>query len=183
MDHKFMENLVTKAKAGDNSAVLELLEEFTPFIMNAARKIYILNWDYEDLLQLGRLSFLKAINMYDGAGSFSFPAYAVNAVRKNYYNEIRKAASKDYVLDMDTLCSLPAKDNTEDLLIQKETERLLHECLKLLSKEDFELMDWYYFRGLGIKEYAKARCLPYNLVVKRKQRILQRLREMMLRII
>ena len=179
MDHKLMENLVIQAKAGDKSAALELLEEFMPFIMNAARKIYIRNWDFEDMVQLGRVSFLKAIDMYNTAGSFSFPAYAVNAVRKNYYNEIRRAASRDYVLDMETLTSLPATDNTEEFLIRKETERLLHECLQLLSKEDSELLDWYYFQKLGIKEYAKARCLPYNLVVKRKQRILQRLKKMM----
>jgi len=179
MDHKLMEELVIRAKAGDSAAAMELLEEFTPFILNAARKIYIQNCDFEDLAQLGRLSFLKAICMYDNTGNFCFPAYAVNAVRKNYYNEIRKALSRDYVLDMEMLCSLPSKENVEGFLINKETETQLHKCLKLLSKEDFELIHWYYFRGLGIKEYAKARCLPYNLVVKRKQRILQRLKKMM----
>ncbi|MHC1719507.1 MAG: sigma-70 family RNA polymerase sigma factor [Clostridiaceae bacterium] len=180
MDHKLMEELLIRAKDGDNSAVLELLEEFTPFILNCARKIYIQNWDFEDMAQLGRLSFLKAIDMYDTSVTFCFPAYAVNAVRKNYYNEIRKAASRDYVLDMDRLYSLPSAENTEEVLIRKETVTQLNKCLELLSADEKALIDWYYFRGLSIKEYANILGLPYNLLVKRKQRILQRLKNMML---
>lgn len=180
MDHKLMEKLVEKAKNGDSEAAMELLLEFSPFIQNSARKIYIQNHDFEDMVQIGRLSFLKALEMYDNSGGFSFPAYAVNAVKNNYRNEIRKAASTEYVCDTEKLCQIPSDENMENNFIKKETANILRECLRHIPKEDMDLIDWYYFKGLSIKEYAAVHGLPYNLVVKKKQRILKRLKKLML---
>jgi len=179
MDHKLMEELVRKSREGDPVAAQSLLEDFTPFIISTARKLYIANHDLEDLIQIGRLSFLTALRKYDTGRDFCFPAYAVNAVKNNFHHLIRKAAEKNYEPDSSVLEGLPSGVDIEEEFLKNETSAFLLQSLKKLPAEDRELIYWFYFRSCSIKEYAEANSLTYNSVVKKKQRILRRLRTLM----
>lgn len=179
MDHRLMEELVKKSKDGDRAASLRLLEDFTPFIISTARRLYITGHDLEDLIQIGRLSFLTALYRYDTDREFCFPAYAVNAVRNNYHHLIRKAAEKNFEPGSSALENLTSGEDIEEEYIRRESSALLAQHLGSLTAGDRHLIDWFYFRGGSIKEYADATGQTYNSVVKRKQRILGRLRQAM----
>jgi len=180
MDHKLMEELVSKAREGDSDASLKLLEDFTPFIVSTARKLYIVNHDLEDLIQIGRLSFLTALVRYDTSREFCFPAYAVNAVRNNFYHLIRKASEKNFEPGSSELEHLASGEDIEEDFIRKEATELLNRHLDSLPAEDRALIDWFYLRNGSIREYAEASGTTYNSVVKKKQRILSRLRKAMI---
>jgi RNA polymerase sporulation-specific sigma factor len=179
MDHKLMEELVKKSREGDTAAALSLLEDFTPFIISTARKIYVVNHDLEDLIQIGRVSFLTALRKYDTSRDFCFPAYAVNAVKNNYHHLIRKAADRNYEPDSSALEGLPSRTDIEEDFLKNEDAARLMQCLKKLPAEDRALIDWFYFRSGSIKAYAESNGLTYNSVVKKKQRILNRLKNLM----
>ncbi len=59
-----MEKLVEKAKTKEESATEEILEKFKYLIFKEATKYHIPSYNYEDLVQHGYLSVLKAISMY-----------------------------------------------------------------------------------------------------------------------
>jgi RNA polymerase sporulation-specific sigma factor len=177
MDHKLMEELVKKSKDGVSFASLRLLEDFTPFIISTARKLYITGHDLEDLIQIGRLSFLTALCRYDTGREFCFPAYAVNAVKNNYHHLIRKAAERNFEPGSSALEHMTSGEDIEEEYIMRESAALLMQHLDSLAAEDRHLIDWFYFRGGSIKEYADAKNQTYNSVVKRKQRILARLKD------
>ena len=179
MDHKLMEELVKKSREGDPVAVQSLLEDFTPFIISTARKLYIANHDLEDLIQIGRLSFLTALRKYDISRDFCFPAYAVNAVKNNFHHLIRKAAERNYERDSSVLEGLPSSTDIEEEFLKNETSALLMQSLEKLPAEDRALIEWFYFRSGSIKEYAESNSLTYNSIVKKKQRILNRLKNLM----
>jgi len=179
MDHKLMEELVKKSREGDPVAVQSLLEDFTPFIISTAMKLYIANHDLEDLIQTGRLSFLTALRKYDTSRDFCFPAYAVNAVKNNFHHLIRKAAERNYEPDSSILEGLPSSTDIEEEFLKNETSARLVQSLEKLPAEDRALIEWFYFRSGSIKEYAKSNSLTYNSVVKKKQRILNRLKNLM----
>lgn len=179
MDHKLMEHLVNRAREGDQAAALELLEDFTPFIVSTARKLYIAGYDLEDLIQIGRLSFLTSIRKYDNSREFCFPAYAVNAVKNNFHHLIRKAAEKGFEPDSSALEYMASGEDIEEDCIRKETAALLMRHLDSLNAEDRALIDWFYFQDGSIKDYAESNGMTYNSVVKRKQRIICRLKGLM----
>jgi RNA polymerase sporulation-specific sigma factor len=174
-----MEELVKKSREGDSAAALSLLEDFTPFIISTARKLYIVNHDLEDLIQIGRVSFLCALRKYDTDREFCFPAYAVNAVKNNYHHLIRKAADRNYEPDSSALDGLPSRTDIEEEFLENETTARLMQSLEKLPAEDRALIEWFYFRSGSIKAYAESNSLTYNSVVKKKQRILNRLRNLM----
>lgn len=66
-----------RAAAGDKQAKAELVEENMPLIKSVVRRYKNSLTEYEDLLQLGTLGLIKAINNFDLSYSVKFSTYAV----------------------------------------------------------------------------------------------------------
>ena len=78
-----MEDLVKKAKTGDEEAVVEVINKFKYLILKEASKYHIPSYEFEDLVQHGYLSVIKAIEMYK-LGSNSFNGYCINTIKTNF---------------------------------------------------------------------------------------------------
>ena len=74
-----MEKLIEKAKDKDEIATSEIIERFKYLILKEASKYYIPGYEFEDLVQHGYLSVIKAISMYK-LGSNSFNGYCINTI-------------------------------------------------------------------------------------------------------
>jgi DNA-directed RNA polymerase, sigma subunit (sigma70/sigma32) len=74
-----IEELIKRAKGGDSTAVNEIIEKFSCFIIKQAAKYRVSSYDFDDLLQHGYLSVIKAIHLYK-IGRGSFTTYFTNAV-------------------------------------------------------------------------------------------------------
>lgn len=93
--------LVKKAKNGDKKALCSLLKDFEPMIENAARKYedaLSFRGDFDDLLQIGREGFIRAVESYDQGKSPAFIPYAREGV---------KIAIRDYLSKDTRLVRLP----------------------------------------------------------------------------
>ena len=66
-----------RAAAGDKQAKAELVEENMPLIKSVVRRYKNSLTEYEDLVQLGTLGLIKAINNFDLSYSVKFSTYAV----------------------------------------------------------------------------------------------------------
>jgi RNA polymerase sporulation-specific sigma factor len=71
------QELLVKAKEGDDKSKEILLLSNEPLIKSIVKRYLGKGVDYEDLYQLGAMGFVKAINKYDASYGVKFTTYAV----------------------------------------------------------------------------------------------------------
>lgn len=165
--------LLIKAKEGDKASKEEILMMFKPLVISRANNIYISGYDKSDLIQIGYVSVLKAIDSYD-ISSDSFTAYVNNAVRNNFYYLIRGKAKLNYDTDLDE--KFLSEDNTEDAAMACIDTDELKDALDKLSDKDKTLIDCLFFKGYNLKECAALLHTSKSTISRRKEKILKRLK-------
>ena len=70
------EELIRRAKSGDEEAENVLLDHYKALVKKSARVLYLEGGDREDLLQEGMLGLFKAIKTFDFERGASFSTYA-----------------------------------------------------------------------------------------------------------
>lgn len=86
--------LLEAARAGDNDACEQLLEENAGLVWSIVRRYFGRGADPEDLYQLGCLGFVKAVRGFDPALGYQFSTYAVPKIA----GEIRRFLRDDGVV-------------------------------------------------------------------------------------
>jgi len=173
--------IVKKAKAKDEAAMNELIKKFTPFILKMVGNIYIKGYDRNDLIQMGYLTIIKAVESYNLSSNTSFVAYVTNAIRNNYFYEIRKVSKGNFddsyeklVEEGEYFNSSNREESIEEVLLKKEQKEKLKKILKGLSKEQLELLTFSYGGGHGaLKEYSRIKGIKYVTMQKRRKKLLE----------
>jgi len=185
--HMEIEELVKKAKSKDEKAMNELIKRFTPLILKMTSSIYIKGSDREDLIQIGYLTIMKAVEGYKIDSKIGFTAYVSNAIKNNYYYSIRKVSKENYDTSYEKLLDEgkalkgeeALKDSVEERVIKKEEHENLNKALNKLTKEERELITFAYKRYGGLKEYSIITGIKYVTLQKRKKSILKKLRKLL----
>ncbi|MDY4655044.1 MAG: SigB/SigF/SigG family RNA polymerase sigma factor [Eubacteriales bacterium] len=81
--------LIERAQNNDEDAKAELLQNNIPLIKSIVRRYQNKQIEYEDLLQLGTLGFIKAVNNFDASFGVRFSTYAVPMVAGEIKRYIR----------------------------------------------------------------------------------------------
>lgn len=179
-----IEQLVERGKTGDKLAISKLIEKFTPLILKMVSCIYIKGYDREDLIQIGYLSAIKAIKMFDFNSRSSFVPYVYNAIKKNYFNEIRKMAKGKYETSYEKIIEqgssfnlFKGQGNIEEHIIKTEELCKLKIAFEKLAKEEKELLRFTYGVGHGgLKKYSNFYGIKYTTAHKRKNAAVLKLR-------
>ena len=117
------ETLAQRAKNGDDEALADLIERYTPLVCMRARAYARGVMDVDDVYQDGMIALLKAVRNYrqDTAGSFrTFAAVCVN----NKMLSAVTAHMRDKNAPMRSYLSLSGREIPEDLLaaVSPETD-------------------------------------------------------------
>lgn len=117
------ETLAQRAKNGDDEALADLIERYTPLVCMRARAYARGVMDVDDVYQEGMIALLKAVRNYreDTAGSFrTFAAVCVN----NKMLSAVTAHMRDKTAPMRSYLSLSGREIPEDLLaaVSPETD-------------------------------------------------------------
>ena len=117
------ETLAQRAKNGDDEALADLIERYTPLVCMRARAYARGVMDVDDVYQEGMIALLKAVRNYreDTAGSFrTFAAVCVN----NKMLSAVTAHMRDKNAPMRSYLSLSGREILEDLLaaVSPETD-------------------------------------------------------------
>jgi RNA polymerase sporulation-specific sigma factor len=182
-----LENLVMKAKNGDNSAYEEIFNRFRNFIYKTCIGIYINGYEIGDLIQLGNITLIKAIEKYDSTKNNNFTAYATSAIRNNYFYEIRQKSkfhaecsfNKETEEGLEILDSLPSDENIEKDFLLKEDIAALKAAVSQLLPQEKELIEYVYLSDGRLIDYAKSRGIKYVTCSKVKERAIRKLRKML----
>ncbi|WP_346886682.1 sigma factor [Clostridium sp. UBA4395] len=77
-----IQELVTKAKSGEDTALEELLKTFKALISSQAVAISVKGYDLDDLIQVGIIALYKAVHGYD-ITKVHFPCHIAIAIKNN----------------------------------------------------------------------------------------------------
>lgn len=185
-----MEDLIRKAKNNDNAAKEEIINMYYPLIIKESKRVFLKNRSFEDLIQIGIMHLLKAINLYDlSRGSSSFSSYALWSIKNGYVSIIRSEAK----LNDETSLNLPlynARDlEIADSLIDENidierdvTNSIIYSkissALKSLDYEERDIIIFLYIENEApnLSKYSRLRNKDYYYCSCLKKRALSKLK-------
>ncbi|MBQ8451350.1 MAG: sigma-70 family RNA polymerase sigma factor [Clostridia bacterium] len=156
--------LSVKMKNGDRAARCELIERNLRLVVYTAQKFISANDNIEDLISIGTIGLIKAVESFDAEKNIKMATYASRCIENEILmhlrklNKIRKEVSLDEPLNTDAegneLCIadvLTDEENTVSKNLDKEDETSnLKLVLNSLSNKEKEIMCMRY--GLTGKE-------------------------------
>lgn len=172
----YYEGLIIRAKEGDKMALEELMMKYKGLIIKYGNSVYINGYDKEDLIQIGYMSVMNAVNKYDFQKG-NFTAYVSFAIQKNFNYLIRGKARGNYVSSLDYYIEdevqlvdiIKSEENIEGEYIKKEIKKIVHQCINELPVELRDIIDYHYIKNEGtLKKYSEERNINYRIVIKRK---------------
>ena len=109
LDVKETNELISRAKSGDNAAKEKLLTENANLIKSIVRRYLGKGVEYDDLYQLAGMGLLKAINGFDQSYGVRFSTYAVPMIAGEIKRFIRDDGAVQVIRALKTLSmKLPA---------------------------------------------------------------------------
>lgn len=164
------EELVYKAKFGDENAENELLELYKGLVVKIARSYFILGGEMEDIVQEGMIGLYKAIKGYDKKKNASFKTFATMCIKHQIQSAIKVANAKKNSPLSNSVSLQSFSENSDDddflpvnlifqvspdeKIINKEDYRnLLENIKKMLSEKELQVLK-YYLKGYTYKEIS-----------------------------
>ncbi|MBC8062326.1 MAG: sigma-70 family RNA polymerase sigma factor [Clostridiaceae bacterium] len=181
---KEIQDLVIRAKEGDNLALEELYKAFKGFIHKTAFAIYLKNYEQEDLIQIANESIANALKKYKPEEGRPFLPYVLTAIKKNFNNLIRKNSRYGYEKSLNVtngsgfelMNIIPDQECLEDNLLKKEMHVKLNEVIKKLSRDDKEIIDYLFIKEYRVSDFAKLKNLDYWVCQRKVKALLKKLR-------
>ena len=188
----FMEDLIRRAKNDDNNAKEEIINMYYPLIVKEGKRIFLKNRTFEDIVQIGVISILNAIKLFDiSRGVQSFSSYVLWSIKNGFINIIRSEAKYNDEVSLNVYCKDTSDIEIVDSLIDENidiensviTSTFYDEILLALNKLDDEergIIKFLYidnekpnlskYSRLSNKDYYYCSCL--------KKRALEKLRKL-----
>lgn len=172
-----MESLIKIAKEGDKDAMEAIIKRFNYFVIKQAGKYKIPSYDFDDLIQHGFLSIIKAVKQYK-LGNNNFTTYCTNAITNNF-NALLKGQIKHFreVQNDEMLMEMPFDFTLEEEVVAHDLMVRVMNELDKFSLPEKQLVQEVYFNQKTLKETAIKLDLKYKQAFRLKEDIIGRLRK------
>ena len=167
------EEIVSAAKAGNDSATEYIIEKYKNLVKSRARTYFLIGAAQEDIVQEGMIGLFKAVRDFNGSKTASFRAFAELCITRQIITAIKTATRQKHiplnsyislnrpVFDddaeqtlLDTISEKKVFD-PEEIVITKEHFMSLREKMsKNLSKLEWNVLS-LYLDGKSYVEIAK----------------------------
>ena len=192
--------LMEKLKTGDICVRSELVERNLRLVVYIARKFESTGVGVEDLVSIGKIGLIKAVNTFDPEKKIKLATYASRCIENEILmylrktNKIRSEVSFDEPLNVDwdgNELLLSDVYGTEDDLVYQALEeevdrRLLGEALSSLSGREKRIMELRFGLSDGSektqKQVADLLGISQSYISRLEKRILTKLRRQMIRV-
>lgn len=178
MNNKNDEELIEKAKNGNEGALEELFDKYKALAIRIARRYFLAGQDSNDLHQEAMIGLFKAYQGYKTSSNFDFKSFASLCINRQIQSAIKSAnrqknkALNDYISlnnqggydlkqdDQDEedilYFVLPSNDQLPDdkLISKEEIENIKQEIVNNLSPFEKQVLS-LYLKGLTYKEMSK----------------------------
>lgn len=182
-----LEKALLKAKAGEIDSKEQILNELYPLIITSIKRYYNRVFDFDDLLQEGRIVILDCINNYDETKGVYFLGY-VKTMLKYYYLDKHKVKmmlslnEKVGADDEEELVDLLESEveDAAEVLVKLEENNQLTQALSSLTIRQREIVIDYYYEGLTIDQIAEKFGVKYRTVVNTKIVALEKMKRQLI---
>ena len=184
MNYSEIESQVSKAKCGNIESLTALLLQFKPYIVKIAKSFHIKNYDEYDLVQIGYIALIHAVEKYnEGSNSFSSYVYTAikNAMRytaranKKHSSNLSINASIDGQSSLDFMQLLQSNENLENDYLDHEKALEFRKIISELEPDEFELIFFVYYNNFSLTDYAAKKGIPYSKIIRKKNFVLSKL--------
>ena len=176
LNSKRLLDIILNAKNKDSDSILFLINKYKPLIIKYSISYILKNYDKEDLIQIGTIAVIKAIEKYDiSHGEDFIDCYIINSIKNTYRNLARanikyqSESSLNISVDEDTDIHslLPDDYNLENDIIKTMQHVDLKNLLKSLTLEEYTLIkEAYLTENSNLYKY----CITNNLNYHKKRR-------------
>jgi RNA polymerase sigma factor (sigma-70 family) len=182
MNCRLIEELVIDAKNGDMNAKEQIINEFTPFIINFSNKTFIEGYETQDIHNECFSILLRAIKQYN-PNRHRFVAYATNSIKNSIYCLIRDTKNKSQVNgssaltftgDLESL-NLSIDGKIDNNLISICESKDLNDALSSLSDSEIELINFVVIQNIPVTQFAKLKSTNYTTTLRNKKNALKKL--------
>ena len=176
-----IEELVLKAKEGDEEATKLIIDKYTGFIIKEASKYRIPSFDFDDIVQHGYLTVIKSIKIYK-SNSNSFHGYVINAIKNNIGDLLRGNIKHYREIPDESIVQKDSGDYSftiEDEIIAYDEVKKLYEALDKLSEQERDIINEFYFNERNMREYADTNNIKYHTLMQRKRKTLRKLEQIL----
>lgn len=182
-----MEDLLVLAKRGDENAKEDLIKKYYPLIIKEAKNVFLKEFTFEDLIQIGILNLINAIEKYDlNKGTIYFTGYVSMAIKNGFrylcrseirYNSqfsLNKTNEEGLELGLNIIDD---SSYTEDIILNDLIKEVLVKALDTLDKEERDLIDFLYINNpkANLSKYAVLTKKDYYYLTVLKRRALKKL--------
>ncbi len=157
-------SLILKSKNGDSGAMSEIYNYFKDELLNSALK-FLKNRDIaEDIVSETFINFFKSIDKFD-------PRYPIRPwlykIMKNEATSYMMKHGKTIQLDYEILNYEFSEPSKEEEVFITEEANCLKKGLIELNKEEKEILEYFYFKTLSIKDISIILSIPEGTVKSR----------------
>jgi RNA polymerase sigma factor (sigma-70 family) len=188
MNYSEIESQVSLAKSGNPESLTALLLQFKPYIFKTAKSFHIKNYDEYDLVQIGYIALIHAVEKYN-EGSNSFSSYVYTAIKnamkytardnKKHLNNLSINASIDGQSSIDFTEFFQSNENLENDYLEHEKENEFKRIVSALEPDEFELIFFVYYNNFSLTDYAAKKGISYSKIIRKKNFILDKLGSML----
>jgi len=140
-----IEELIKRAKGGESTATNEIIQKFSCFIIKQEAKYRVPSYDFNDLVQHGYLSVIKAVHLYK-IGRGSFTTYCTNAVINNFKALLKGEIKHLREVQDDTIIDLKPYDFTlEDEIIAYDEAQKVNKAMDKLESIEKDIIRLVYY--------------------------------------
>lgn len=107
------QQLIEKAKVGDEDSIEKLLIEYKPLVNKIARSYFLTGGDIEDLVQEGMIGLFKAIKNFQTSKNASFKTFATTCIKNQIQTAVRVASSEKNMV-LSTALPIDQQDNFDE---------------------------------------------------------------------
>ncbi|MCE5220707.1 MAG: sigma-70 family RNA polymerase sigma factor [Clostridium sp.] len=189
MNYDQIEDQVKLAKQGSSESLTKLLLQFKPFIFKTAKDFNIKNYDEYDLVQIGYIALINAVDKYDTT-KHSFSSYVYSTIknamkytaRSNNKHKLNLSinASIDGKSSLDFTEFLESNENLENDYLAHERVVELQKIISDLEPDEFELIFLVYYNNFSLTDYAAKKKRPYSQIVRKKNAVLEKIKDRLL---
>lgn len=191
--------MVTLLAAGDKTAKNRLIEHNLRLVIYIAKKFENTGVDTEDLISIGTIGLIKAVNSFDGSKKIKLATYASRCIENEILMHLRRTVKVKSEISLDEPLNVDYDGNrlllsdilgTDGDLVSKDVDnsvekQILFDALKKLNSREKQIM-WLRFGLVGTeektqKEVADMLGISQSYISRLEKKIISRLKKEMVK--
>ncbi len=192
--------LITRLEQGDSSVKNQLIERNLRLVVYIARRFENTGINIEDLISIGTIGLIKAVDTYNPAKSIKLATYSSKCIENEILMHLRKTASQKAELSIDEPLNTDWDGNelllsdvlgTDSDLVMRPIEadvdrQLLQQALERLNERERYIITMRFGLGGGRertqKEVADRLGISQSYISRLEKRIIARMKKELLKL-